>query len=50
MRIDMNQLKNSSWSPSVIVALIGLFGTCMTVLGGLAGVAMSILAKSHGWY
>ena len=50
MRIDMNAIKSGSWSPSVVAALIGLFGTAMTVLGGLAGVAMSIFAKAHGWY
>ena len=49
MRIDIETLKNNTWSPSVLIAIVGLFGTALTVLGGLAGVAMSIFAKAHGW-
>jgi hypothetical protein len=49
MRIDMSEIKSNTWSPGVVVALIGVFTTIVTTLGGLAGVALSIFAKSYGW-
>ena len=49
MRINLENLRGSTWSPTVISAIILFFGTLLTVLGGLAGVAMSIFAKAHGW-
>jgi hypothetical protein len=49
MRIKLEEIQKDAWSPTVITALIGLFGVIVTTIGGIAGVAMSMYAKAHGW-
>lgn len=49
MRIDIDKIKMGTISTPVLVSIIGLTGTFLTVVGGLAGVAMNLFAKSMGW-
>lgn len=47
---DMESIKNTQRSPAVVVALIGLIGTGMATAGSIAGVVITGLFKSWGWF
>lgn len=46
---DMKEVKKCQKSPAVIVALIGLAGTCMSTLGAFCGVVLVAYLKAKGW-
>jgi len=42
-------LEERSYSPAVIVAVLGLIGTVVTAAGGVLATVLVMAAKSQGW-
>ncbi len=47
---DMENIKNTQRSPAVVVAIIGLIGTGFATAGSIAGVVLTGMFKSWGWF
>ncbi len=42
-------LEDRSYSPAVVVAVIGLLGTVVTAAGGVLATVLIMVAKTNGW-
>lgn len=49
MIMRLNSLESKVYSPSVVVAVLGLVGTLITVAGSVISVILMAVLKSHGW-
>lgn len=49
MNTRLNVVESKVYSPSVVVAIIGLVGTAVTVTGSVLSVLLMAVMKSHGW-
>ena len=49
MHEEIHDIQKTQKSPVLIVALIGLFGTCIASLASFAGSFLMMYVKAKGW-